>query len=104
MNERAIFDEAAEIAHPAQRREYLNHVCADNPALRLRVEALLESHDAVRSFLHLPVADQLAADTKQPREYETVDSHPGHLPDDSDQESGPITLSFLEPSDKDGSL
>jgi serine/threonine protein kinase len=49
-----LFSAALEL--PAgQRDAYLNNACADDPALRLRVEALLQVHDEAIPFLENPV-------------------------------------------------
>ena len=48
-----VFAEALEL--PKERRgEYLDRVCARNPALRREVESLLESHDADHRFFEAP--------------------------------------------------
>ena len=39
-----LFDEALEIATPAERAAYLDRQCAGAPELRRRVEALLKAH------------------------------------------------------------
>ena len=54
---RAIFDEAAEIASPAERRAYLERACAGNPQWRARVDLLLDAYDHAGSFLDAPPAD-----------------------------------------------
>ena len=49
----AIFNAALEL--PAgQRGAYLLEACADDPALRLRLEALLDDHEAAGAFLETP--------------------------------------------------
>jgi WD40 repeat protein len=48
-----IFNAALEM--PAgQRSAYLQEACADDPALRLHIEALLRDHEAARAFLETP--------------------------------------------------
>jgi hypothetical protein len=54
MTERAIFLAAIDEPDPAARAAYLDRVCAADPALRGRVEALLGSHEAAGSFLGTP--------------------------------------------------
>ena len=46
-----IFNEAAEIAAPDQRSEFLHRVCGENVELRGEVEALLRHHNDAGSFL-----------------------------------------------------
>jgi hypothetical protein len=49
----AIFSAALEL--PASRRAaYLDEACADDPALRLRLEALLRVHEEAIPFLEAP--------------------------------------------------
>src|SRR5882724_5762504 len=49
----ALFSAALEL--PAgQRAAYLDEACADDPALRLRLEALLRVHDEAIPFLEAP--------------------------------------------------
>jgi len=57
MNERAIFVEALQRREPRERREYLNETCAGQPALRQRVERLLDRHENAGSFLDAPASD-----------------------------------------------
>ncbi len=49
----ALFSAALELP-AAQRATYLGEACADDPALRLRVEALLRVHDEAIPFLEAP--------------------------------------------------
>ena len=44
-NIEAIYSEAQSRTGEAERSAYLESVCAGNPALRARVEALLKAHD-----------------------------------------------------------
>src|SRR3990172_6231729 len=48
---KAIFDEALEIESRSDRTAYLNQVCANDFALRDKVEALLLAHEQAGSFL-----------------------------------------------------
>src|SRR6185295_12206957 len=58
-NEEELFSHAAEL--PAvERAAYLDRVCAGNPALRARVEALLRASEAARSFMEAPPTAALA--------------------------------------------
>src|ERR1019366_2964572 len=49
----ALFSAALELP-ASQRAAYLDKACADDPALRLRLEALLRDHEAVGEFLQTP--------------------------------------------------
>jgi serine/threonine protein kinase len=51
----ALFSAALELP-AAQRAAYLDDACGDDPALRLRVEALLRVHDEALPFLENPLA------------------------------------------------
>jgi serine/threonine protein kinase/WD40 repeat protein len=55
MNEETIFAEARRKPSPAERDEFLRQACADNAALRERVEALLEADKARDSLLDEPL-------------------------------------------------
>jgi hypothetical protein len=55
MSERSIFDVALDIDDPAARAAYLDRACKDDPAVRQRVERLLQAHAAAGSFLQAPV-------------------------------------------------
>jgi serine/threonine protein kinase/tetratricopeptide (TPR) repeat protein len=71
-----IFDSAVDLAEDEQRR-YLDRVCADEPALRAEVEALLDADAVIESFLEtpalgeqfvIPSADELLALSDPPSE------------------------------------
>src|ERR1035438_2802999 len=49
----ALFSAALELP-ASQRAAYLDEACADDPALRLRLEALLRDHEAAGEFLQTP--------------------------------------------------
>jgi eukaryotic-like serine/threonine-protein kinase len=49
----ALFSEALEL-EASQRAAYLDEACADDPALRLRLEALLRVHEEAIPFLEAP--------------------------------------------------
>ena len=49
-NEEELFSHAAELP-AAERAAYLEKACAGDAALRARVEALLQAHEAARSFM-----------------------------------------------------
>ncbi|MEY2427499.1 MAG: eukaryotic-like serine/threonine-protein kinase, partial [Verrucomicrobiota bacterium] len=52
----ALFSAALELA-ASQRAAYLDDACADDPALRLGVEALLRVHEAAIPFLENPAPE-----------------------------------------------
>jgi WD40 repeat protein len=58
----AIFSAALEKASPQERAAYLDAACADDPALRDRVEALLRAHAEAGGFLE-PSAAEAQAET-----------------------------------------
>jgi WD40 repeat protein len=91
MNERTVFLTALEKEDSAQRKEYLDQVCAGDPALRDRVEALLRSHEREGKFLDVPAVEQLVPGKA------TTEEIPGAADDGH-------TLKFLTPSNKLGSL
>src|SRR3990170_465582 len=53
-SERDLFLEALERPTPGERAAFLDEVCADDPPLRVAVEALLRNHKE-DDFLELPV-------------------------------------------------
>ena len=97
MNERAIFIEALDRDTPDDRAAYLDEVCAGDPALRGRVDALLRSHDEAGEFPG-KLAPQRLADEFAARESDDTRTAP------ATPERGTDGLDFLEPSDKPGSL
>jgi hypothetical protein len=52
-----IFLAAAEKPSPAERAAFLDEACANDAALRQRVEALLRAQDDPESFLEKPAID-----------------------------------------------
>lgn len=59
MNERELFLAALDLQHPADRRAYLQNICAANVDLLARVESLLASHEGQSRFLNTPALEQL---------------------------------------------
>ena len=57
MQERDLFIAALEIDDPAARQEYLDKSCADDPALRVRIQRLLNRATQTADFLDHPAAD-----------------------------------------------
>jgi serine/threonine protein kinase/WD40 repeat protein len=56
MQEQSIFSAALEKEDPAERAAFLDQACAGDPALRQRIERLLERHRQPDSFLEAPAA------------------------------------------------
>lgn len=54
MQEQSIFIEALEKGAPSERAAFLDQACAANPALRQRMERLLQRHEQAGSFLEVP--------------------------------------------------
>jgi WD40 repeat protein len=63
MSERAVFIGALQQEGPAQRAAYLDQACANDPALRRRVETLLAAHEQAGSFMETPVVEGAEAPT-----------------------------------------
>src|SRR6266849_728822 len=59
MQEQSIFIEALDKEDPAERAAFLARVCASDPALRQRIERLLQRHQQADSFLESPAAAQV---------------------------------------------
>jgi serine/threonine protein kinase/Flp pilus assembly protein TadD len=70
MNEEEIFDQALARSCPAERAAYLDQVCADKPAVRAAVEALLRANVGASGFLDRPA----------PALVVTVDASPSESP------------------------
>jgi eukaryotic-like serine/threonine-protein kinase len=65
MNERDIFIQVIQAADRAQGAALVHDLCGQNQVMRQRVEALLDAHGRVASFLESPPAD-LAVKTDSP--------------------------------------
>jgi serine/threonine protein kinase/tetratricopeptide (TPR) repeat protein len=52
----SVFAAAVALADPAERAAYLDQACANNPALRARIDALLRAHDRAGHLLDRPAA------------------------------------------------
>jgi serine/threonine protein kinase len=91
MNERTVFITALEKEDSAQRKAYLDDVCAGDRALRERIEALLRSHEREGRFLDVPAVEQLAPGGVTREE----------IPAAADEGDA---LEFLTPSEEPGSL
>jgi serine/threonine protein kinase len=54
LPEESLFAQALELRTAARRAAFLDRACADNPALRAEVEALLRAHERSGDLLDLP--------------------------------------------------
>jgi len=63
--EETIFDAARNLASPAARQVFLNQACADDPALRVRIEGLLAAEADAEKFFNevAPLVVQKAGDS-----------------------------------------
>src|SRR5262249_6689131 len=86
---KAIFMAALEKPPAADRAAFLDEVCAGDPVLRQRVDALFHAHDRKDRLLDQPAAQRLAEACDQ----ENADS----------KNADAIRLHFLQPSTKPGS-
>jgi serine/threonine-protein kinase len=66
VNERDLFIAALQIEGAAERSAYLAKACADDPALHLRVEALLKAFVQAGSFLQRPAEEAAATSDVSP--------------------------------------
>jgi len=55
--EAELFREAARRTPGAERQAFLDQACANDPALRQRLEALLQAHDQPVTALHSPTGE-----------------------------------------------
>jgi serine/threonine protein kinase len=105
MSERDIFTAALQITDPAARCAYLEGACADTPALRERVNALLRAHEQPDSLLDAspsPLPDPSAAAT---RPHNGPDVDPDHEPTDDLMEGAEAdVLRCLAPPGRPDSL
>ena len=113
MNEETILLAVLGKRTPAERRAYLDEVCASNPSLRRRIEALLISQEGREDSqqdpaadpgptrpVPVPAADFVHAATEVAKDMAGPDET---LAQDQGQEED-NTLSFLEPATMPGSL
>jgi WD40 repeat protein/serine/threonine protein kinase len=66
MTERSIFVAALDLDDPSERAAYLDRACGDDPAVRQRVERLLQAHAAAGGFLQAPVLKAESSDGTAP--------------------------------------
>jgi serine/threonine protein kinase len=73
----SIFNSALELP-PEQRAAYLDRVCADDAALRQKVENLLRAHNQAADFMELPPRLDLDSDTAAIQIHMIPDEAPGN--------------------------
>ena len=116
----SIFSTALEKKTAPERADYLDQACGADAALRRQVERLLEADRQAKNFLAQPAVDRRqfnSHDTPQDVTSDVPTSGPEASPRDLAQAIGMAetinderrddlerTLSFLQPSDKPGSL
>src|SRR5262245_20392245 len=67
----SVFALALQQGSPQERASYLDQACANDPAVRARVEALLQAHDHAGSFL------QAQARPRPTVDHEPIAERPG---------------------------
>ena len=110
MTEQEIFLAAVEMSDLQARQAYLDHACAGNPELRKQVEALLKVHANAGDFLATPAVQQMSAKSKASdgkdasaagsAEFEKTHGYAQESAKGDDE----VSLGFLSPSSKPGSL
>jgi hypothetical protein len=92
-----VFSHALECASPAERDRYLTEACAGNAVLRAEVEALLQAHASLTSFLERPAVDDVLPEANLAR-------RSGDATAEQESRDQELSLDFLSPSQKAGSL
>src|SRR5215204_5377354 len=87
---KAVFDQAVEIAPPADRAAYLDGACGGDADLRTRVEDLLRAHAEAGSFLKHPAAGPAGTATFDPGG--AAETAPHSLPEPVGAMIGPYKL------------
>jgi WD40 repeat protein len=100
MNEESIFAAALEKGDPAERAAFLDTACAGDPALRRRVQELLESYQEASAFLEQPALEQQARTDSAGLTHTSPTE--ARLPDAG--EAGEAVLDLLDPPRKEGAL
>lgn len=109
MNERELFLSALEIDANEERRAYLVSASAGDAELLARVEALLASHESQSEFLNMPAMKQIAGEASEgiaPTAFMgkgSTEDGQGFC-DDGKQAAGTISLGYLQPTNRPGSL
>ncbi len=101
MTEETIFAGALERRDATARKEYLDAVCGDDPALRRRVEALLHSHESDAAFLQRPAFEQIQVCPPETDPVNNAGQKTLALPVDDEHSA---VLRVLEPARRPGVL
>jgi WD40 repeat protein/serine/threonine protein kinase len=101
MNEESIFTAALQKDDPTERTAYLDAVCAGDPALRQRVEELLESYQHADRFLEQPALEQQVRTERVPAD-NTCPTQTRTVAGEDEENAG--MLSFLDAPEKEGGL
>jgi WD40 repeat protein/serine/threonine protein kinase len=78
VTEREIFAAALQLEDADSRRSYLANMCGTDPALRRRVECLLQAYGRAGDFLQHPAVSGLIHDTSIPVSGEALANRLGH--------------------------
>jgi hypothetical protein len=96
MTEETLFAAALEKATPEERSAFLDDACSGDPAMRQRVDALLQSHE------HADFLKKSAV--QRPAEEIVGVATTGTEPAPTDGDDAKPSLDFLAPSEKSDSL
>jgi hypothetical protein len=103
MSERDVFTAARQMTDPAARSAYLDQACHGDPALRERVEALLQAQGQPDSLLDVPAAARPDAGGAATRLEGAPGAEPGGGPASAHLEEADA-LTFLAPPGRPDSL
>src|SRR5579871_2950392 len=111
MTEETIFALALEQPDATTRAAFLAGACGTDAALRLRVEALLRTHEKVGDFLNKPVVEQLTAPPEgsdATRAFNAATDPKGpampRIEAEGSRDEPDTSLDFLQPSTRPDSL
>jgi len=109
MTDETLFEAALEKLSSAERAAFLDEACANDPAMRQRVEALLEAHKKAGDYLEQPALEQMGAGAAPvPDATAALDPAGGPEPAGARTEPGgdeiDDALDFLQPSTRPDSL
>ena len=76
MNEESLFHQALQQPDAAARAAFLDQACADQPALRARLEKLLHAHDAPAGLFDQPAVASATSDVAAGRWINPADLPP----------------------------
>src|SRR6266581_4801624 len=72
--EREIFLEALDHSSPQARGVFLDGACREDPALRRKVEEMLDEHFSADAFMAAPAVAEAALDGTEPPDVERLDT------------------------------